>query len=347
MPYQGSLVVDAVAHAFNMRPDNCKNEYARELVDGNYERHVQIYSNEEYRIPKDRYFRNVSADELGGVLFDESHVDLAIYHAVHLDEFFEGGLTAVDKGIGMRERYPERVKVMGSVDPLADDKLDQVEYQIEELGVDGIKIYPAAYKDGEQLRVSLDDPDTARPIIEKAAELGVDHIGVHKSIPLIRETPTEFFEVDDVDRAAIEFPDVNFELVHAGWSFLEETVTLLAKHPNVYANLESTSGLLYAQPRRFAEILGEMLKWAGPDRILLASGNVIHPQFMLELFWNFQIPADLREGYGYPKVSDEVKRKIMGGNALDLYDVDRDALAATVESDEGRELAAPWSSYGV
>jgi uncharacterized protein len=39
-------------------------------------------------------------------------------------------------------------------------------------------------------------------------------------------------------------------------------------------------------------------------------------------FWNFEIPQDLVEGYGYPQLTEQAKRKILGENLLRLQGMD-------------------------
>ena len=50
---------------------------------------------------------------------------------------------------------------------------------------------------------------------------------------------------------------------------------------------------------------------------------IFHPQWALKAFWNFEIPADLQEGYGYPALTTQAKRKILGENLLRLHGMDR------------------------
>ena len=96
---------------------------------------------------------------------------------------------------------------------------------------------------------------------------------------------------------------------------MDETAWLLARYPNVYVNLEWTVSLLFTAPRRFAEVLGNMMYWGGEDRILWAAGAMlVHPQVVLEAFLDFQMPDDLVQGYGYPKLTEESKRKMLGEN---------------------------------
>lgn len=42
----------------------------------------------------------------------------------------------------------------------------------------------------------------------------------------------------------------------------------------------------------------------------------------LDAFWNFEIPQDLVEGYGYPQLTEQAKRKILGENLLPLQGMD-------------------------
>jgi hypothetical protein len=37
---------------------------------------------------------------------------------------------------------------------------------------------------------------------------------------------------------------------------------------------------------------------------------------------DFQIPEDLCQGYGYPQLTDQAKRKILGENLLRLHGMD-------------------------
>jgi hypothetical protein len=42
----------------------------------------------------------------------------------------------------------------------------------------------------------------------------------------------------------------------------------------------------------------------------------------LDAFWEFEIPEDMVEGYGYPQLTEGAKRKILGENLLRLQGID-------------------------
>ena len=84
---------------------------------------------------------------------------------------------------------------------------------------------------------------------------------------------------------------------------------------NLYASIAATVNFIARQPRVFAETLGKMLWWCGEDKIIYGGESPIwHPQWALEEFWNFELPRDIVEERGYPQLTDQAKRKILGEN---------------------------------
>src|SRR5262245_16353936 len=65
------------------------------------------------------------------------------------------------------------------------------------------------------------------------------------------------------------------------------------------------------------------MKFMGPDRIVFGSDSVWYgsPQWQIDAMWRFQIPEDLRKKYGYPELTEDAKRKILGLNSAKLYGI--------------------------
>ena len=203
--------------------------------------------------------------------------------------------------------------------------LDDVTRQVEEYGAKAFKFYNVRYEDGGQVPWRMDDPKVAFPVFERIQELGVNLIGVHKGVPLGPQM-IEHTQTWDMDGAAGAFPDINFVIYHVGLPFIDETCWQLIRYPNLYASLAATINFVVRAPRQFAEILGKLLFWCGEDKIIYGSEAPIwQPQWALEAFWNFQIPQDLTDGYGYPQLTEQAKRKILGENLLRLHGMDVDA----------------------
>lgn len=351
MVYQDSVVVDMVVHAFNHRWDNCKNEFAEEWISDTHARHQTLHP-DGYQLSEEQFFRNHTAEELANVVFLESDIDFAVYQPVHLEEYYEDGLIPLEKGIEFTQQNPDRSMLYGHVNPRSPYALEELERQAEEHDIAGVKTHPVYFReDGRNLSNLLNDPDVGIPLVEKARDLGLEFVASHKALPFAR-THHKYYTTDDIEEVAPMFPDMKFEVVHAGYAFLEETTSVLARFPNVYANLESTFVMMMDRPRKFAESLGEMLKWAGPEKLMFGSGATLYyPQLLIEKFWEFEFPEDMRKKYGYPKITDEMKRKILGRNACEYLGLDPDEIRQTAENDEWaekrRELDGqpePWSS---
>ncbi|MFB6298945.1 MAG: amidohydrolase family protein [Halobacteriales archaeon] len=351
--YEGNLVVEGTCHTYHISEENALNPQAVGTGNGLFEIINNLHP-DGYELPPEKWFKDDTAQELAELMWLETDIDIARYQSTKLTDYFADGMNRLDTGLELREEYGDfRIpSVLGSVNPLADDALEEMERQVKEENVDGFKLYPAFFKDGETLDTRLDNPDMGVPIIEKAVDLGVPHIAVHKSIPY-GQTNFKQYDVGDVEHAASMFPEVTFEVVHAGLSFLDETKFLLQRYPNVWANLEVTSFLVAESPMNFAEVLAELLVWGGPERIVWSTGpTAIHPQPIIEAFWEFQFPDMLLEN-GVPPLTDEIKRMILGENALRMMDKDPDDVRSKlmdiddkvarlrVEQDERPD---PWAS---
>ena len=46
-----------------------------------------------------------------------------------------------------------------------------------------------------------------------------------------------------------------------------------------------------------------------------------NPQWQIDAFRKFQIPDQLVEGYGYPKLTPEIKAKVFGQNAARIWNL--------------------------
>jgi amidohydrolase family protein len=97
---------------------------------------------------------------------------------------------------------------------------------------------------------------------------------------------------------------------------------LAAPYKNVYAEIGTTfASTVITFPKVCAHILGQLLKFMGEDRIVFGSDSVWYgsPQWQIEALWRFQIPEEMCRLYGYPRLTPQIKRKILGLNSARLY----------------------------
>ena len=121
----------------------------------------------------------------------------------------------------------------------------------------------------------------------------------------------------------------------------------------MYAELGSTWFLTMRDPDQAAHVLGKLLRALGPERILWGTDSIWYgsPQSQLQAFRTFEITPEYQERFGYPALTADVKRRILGANAASLYGVDSEARRrcdfTPAELEEVRRaLPARPASYG-
>lgn len=349
-----TFVIDAVVHAYNLAPDNqLDTRFGQELSGMLYygvHTSFQPRGQPQWVMDQQRFLQGPDPDLLAHALFAESQTDVCIYHEVPLFGSFKDGGSPLWVGKELRKRYPGRVLLYGAVSPWQTNVIEVIDRLVDEDKVVGLKLYPMDIIDGEIKSYRLDDEKVIFPILEHAQARGIRSIAIHKAIPF-GTVPIDPFLVGDIDGAARAFPNLTIEIVHGGFAFLEETALQVARFPNVVINLEGGSAYLPNAPRKFAELIGTFLFWGGAQRIVWATGCVaVHPRPFIEAFMKLQMPQDLIDDYGFPPLTDEVKRAILGGNIARILGLDLAAMQQTFAHDEfssKTELAPPWSGTKV
>jgi predicted TIM-barrel fold metal-dependent hydrolase len=213
-------------------------------------------------------------------------------------------------------------------------------------------------------RWSLDDEAIAYPTYElirrNRAQLkdrpGFFNICIHKGLTTLGDPSDPASDQapmgnpNDIPQAARDWPEFNFIIYHAAWAPLfyahqslrsvrenrllngvpdVQWITRMAQQcahlPNVYAELGTTfAATVTTFPTVCAHILGQLLKYWGPDRIVFGSDSLWYgaPQWQIEALWRFQIPEAMAAKYGYPRLDESARRKILGLNSARLYKLD-------------------------
>ena len=318
-----AIVFDGVAHVFNFEKKNALGPAGEMFNNHLYAFHATLTPEGQTVLPPEEFLRQWTVDDIDEMVYRQSTTDMLCAMPLPLTDLFRDGLSPWEECAELAGRNPERTVFWGSVNPLEGRRaLDLMERQVGEFGAKAFKFYNVRYDYGRPFPWRMDDPQVAFPVFEKAQELGVNLIGVHKGVPLGPQ-PIEATQTWDMDGAAANFPGLNFVIFHVGLPFIDETCWQLIRHPNLYASIAVTINLIARAPRQFAELMGKLLFWAGEDKIVYGSEAPIwQPQWALDAFWNFELPQDLVEGYGYPQLTEQAKRKILGENLLRLHGMD-------------------------
>lgn len=343
------VVVDAVFHPWNLSPEN-QNPKAVPQLEAVYGSHRLAVdeAHQDYILEPEEIFTDISFEAVAHAEFVESPVDLAVIHSLPPLGFTTGNVTDPDRAAAYRDQHPQRFRLYATVGtPLDGGAIGELTRQVRDLGVDGLKLYPAFFYDDTAQGWRLDGEDFATPLLEAARDLGIRHVAIHKALWLT-PAPREAFGVDDMSAALARFPEISFEMVHGGTAFLDQTLDLLERHDNLYMTLETTFSYLLVKPRVFAKVLGGMIKRVGSERLLFASGNNLsHPAPLLSVFAAYQFPPELMDEFGLEPLSERDRANILGGNAMRLHGLDRDEVLAQTSDDAFARLrksdAAPWT----
>ncbi|HTE67577.1 MAG TPA: amidohydrolase family protein [Actinomycetes bacterium] len=324
-----AIVFDGVAHVFNFEKKNALGSAGEMFNNHLYAFHAALTPEGQTVLPAEEFLRQWTVDDIDEMVYRHSDTDMLVAMPLPLTDLFKDGLSPWEECAELARRNPDRTVFWGSVNPLEGRRaLDLMERQVGEFGAKAFKFYNVRYDYGRPFPWRMDDPQVAFPVFEKAQELGVNLIGVHKGVPLGPQ-PIEATQTWDMDGAAANFPDINFVIFHVGLPFIDEVCWQLIRHPNLYASIAATINFIVRAPRQFADVLGKLLFWCGEDKIIYGSEAPIwQPQWALDAFWNFQLPQDLVEGYGYPQLTEQAKRKILGENLLRLHGMDVEATRA-------------------
>lgn len=326
------FVVDAHTHFWDGSPENQRNIHGKQFIDCFYGYHSALSPAEE-RWEKSK-FEKYSVDDVYQDLFVDGPDDMAILQTTVLGDFYKNGFGNINRSHEMAARHPERFIINGAYDPRDGEKaLEYIHWMKETYNIQGVKLYTAEWN-GESKGYKLDDPASVRSL-ELCDKLGIKNIHVHKG-PTIIPLNKDAFAVGDIDPVATDFQNLNFIVEHCGLPRLDDFCWIAVQETNVYGGLAVVLPFIHARPRYFGEVIAELLFWLGPDKILFGSDYAIWtPKWLVERFWNFQIPEDIASERGV-QLTDEIKEKILGLNAARLYDID-------VEAQKARLASAPVS----
>jgi predicted TIM-barrel fold metal-dependent hydrolase len=203
----------------------------------------------------------------------------------------------------------------------------------------------------------LDSAGYGQPFLERARQIGIRVVATHRGIGSDSGNWTGSYSPRDVGIAARATPDVKFLVYHSGWQsgvsedhpfnmadaaprgvdrLIKTAVDNgLGPTSNLYAELGTTWFNLMSNMNDAAHVLGKLLRYLGPDRILWGTDSYNNggPQQQIQAFRAFQIPQSMQDMYGYPALTPEIKRKIFGLNAAAVYGVDPNVVRAKITQD--------------
>lgn len=325
------FVLDAVAHCYNHSEINKRDRSAASKTLDVSAAYHDWSTPARFRLTPEQYNRDWQPDETMDVMFLESPTDMILMQSVPIYGSYWDGLVSNEKGAYLKDKYPDRVLWYGAID--AFDSFENVRAKIDQLtaqGADGLKLYPTAINHVTKKTTSffMDDEKVAFPIFEYARSKGVRNIGCHKLVGYTPNVPA--LGINDFYKAAAQFPDITFHIVHGGWMLIEETAELMRARPNVTAMLEGPMIWPHYDRAAYDHMWSVLMKKVDVDRLIYASTSPNqHPYWIINDFVDYEPP----KGAGF-RMTHEDKAKILGLNLARYQGIDVKRREAKLRNDK-------------
>ena len=265
--------------------------------------------------------------------------------------------------------------------PGYDGWMDEVERSLEQDKPDSAKGYTVGDNTNKHLARRpwrMDDEKLVYPFYERILKAGLDIVCVHKGLfPPAIETRfphlLPFAGVDDVGKAAKDWPQIRFVIYHSayrwgsgdnaagGYEQFERTgrvewVSDLAEIPGKYgvSNVYGDLGQIFAQttvvePRLCAALMGILVKGLGADHVVWGTDAVWtgSPQWQIEALRRLEIPEDMARKHGFSPLGPAdgpLKTAIFGQNSAKMYRYD--AKRAGLNGDRFASIKADYLRNG-
>jgi predicted TIM-barrel fold metal-dependent hydrolase len=191
-----------------------------------------------------------------------------------------------------------------SVHPYDPNALHEIERATRELGLRGIKL-GLNYQRAELLGPA------AFAIYERAQALKLPVL-FHMGTSPVRFAPLEEAYPLHVDRIAIAFPDLKIIMAHIGHPWQTDTLVVIRKHPNVYADISAQ----FFRPWSMYNALRLATEWGVLHKLLFGSDYPIaSPTETIEGTLRVN---DILEGTKLPRVPEEEIHAIIHRDSLAL-----------------------------
>ena len=198
-----------------------------------------------------------------------------------------------------------------------------MERQVGEFGAKAFKFYNVRYDYGSPYPWRMDDPQVAFPIFEKAQrarrqpDRGAQGRAARPAADRGTPRPGTWTARRPTSRTSTSSSSTSgcrSSTRRAGSSSGTRTCTPRWPRPST-----SSSARRGCSPRSSASCCSGAARTRSSTAPRRRSGT---RSGRCEAFMDFQIPQDLCDGYGYPQLTDQAKRKILGENLLRLHGMD-------------------------
>jgi len=201
-------------------------------------------------------------------------------------------------------RHPEKLIGFASVDPNEANCLDELRRAVDALKLRGLKLGPI-YQNIHPM------DQRVQPIYEYCQRHNLP-ILIHQGTTFPRRAPLKFASPLLLEDVALGYPNLVMVIAHLGHPWMAETIVLIRKHPNLFADVSA----LYYRPWQFYNGLMAAVEYGVSEKLLFGSD------------YPFTTPEESIQGVrginhvvgqsGLPRIPDDVLAGILEKDTLKL-----------------------------
>jgi hypothetical protein len=205
-------------------------------------------------------------------------------------------------------QHPEKLVGFCSVDPNDEDAVEQLEHSILKLGLRGLKLGPI-YQN-----VHPSDPKIKR-LFRRAEQLEIP-IVIHQGTTFCCNVSLEVANPILLQPIALEFPRLRMVIAHLGHPWISETIVLIRKHPNLFADISA----LHYRPWQFYNALLLAYEYGVMHKLLLGSDYPFSTP--LETLAGLRKANDFTKGSAMPQIPAEQIENLINRETLRLLAIE-------------------------
>ena len=206
-----------------------------------------------------------------------------------------------------RNQNPGRYVFVASVDPMEDGFMDQLIYAHLELGAKMLKLCP--------IYQGLHPHDEKYRSIYTYCQKHNIPIITHMATTFASGVPLEYARPVLMDRIACEYPRLKIILTHLGHPWEGETIAIIRKQPNVYADISA----LYYRPWQFYNSMRLLEEYGAQDKVFF--GSDYPATTTADSLAGVRNVNAAVSGTALPPVSNEVIEGIIYRNPIDVLGI--------------------------
>jgi len=162
---------------------------------------------------------------------------------------------------GLQERYPKRLVAFTTVDPRRRGAAEFVRRSVEEWGLRGLKLHPAAG--------FFPNSRESYRVMEVAAECKLAVV-VHTG-QIVYPLKSRFCDPIYLDDILVDFPEVKIQAAHLGFGWHDELNQMGATKPNLYTDFSGWQRTAARSRESFCRALRDTLDHFGPQRVFFGT----------------------------------------------------------------------------